>query len=480
MKKILCGLMMVFLPVFAYASCPAGITCFELSNTGQNVGIGSPNPSQVLDVNGTVKGSDFKGPGTSLTGTAAALNVGGSAGSVTTAAQPAITSLGTLTGLNVSGNVGVNSATPGAAVDVVGGVRATTFTGDGSALTGIAESVSGQTTNYFPVASNSTTFIPSTINQVGGNVGIGGATPGQTLDIQGTLRATTLYGDGSNLTGIGGSISGLTTGTFTKAASSTTIASSANMTEVGANVGISTATPGQKFDVQGTIRGTTLMAGSGSALITGVGANVGIGSASPGGRLDLGTGTLCLNHTCSSTFLSSQWNTAGSNVYFTGGNVGIGTSAPALSFDVEGGNVGIGTWVPSPFQSLPRLLVQENANAGILVKGLLANNGGNADFGVETSDAAGSWSLAAVQSAGGGIIAGAFTIYDAVNDKNPFFLEPGTPSNTFVMKASGNVGIGSANPGQVLDVNGTLARFKSPNGTHWNCGPNNSGTWGCS
>lgn len=104
----------------------------QIFNTS-NVGVGSATPGQALDVNGTVRAANFSGAGTSLTGTASSLNIGGNAATattaatVTTAAQPTITSVGTLTSLLVSGNVGINSTTPGQKLDVVGTVRMTGF-----------------------------------------------------------------------------------------------------------------------------------------------------------------------------------------------------------------------------------------------------------------------------------------------------------------------------------------------------------------
>lgn len=46
--------------------------------------------------------------------------------------------------------------------------------------------------------------------------------------------------------------------------------------------------------------------------------------------------------------------------------------------------------------------------------------------------------------------------------------------------SNGNVGINSASPGATLDIQGTLLIIRSPNGTLHPCGPNNSGTWVCS
>ena len=60
-----------------------------------NVGIGTTLPQALLHVNGVISGSSFTGAGTGLTGTAAGLSIGGSAGSATSATSATyISSLG--------------------------------------------------------------------------------------------------------------------------------------------------------------------------------------------------------------------------------------------------------------------------------------------------------------------------------------------------------------------------------------------------
>lgn len=73
--------------------------------------------------------------------------------------------------------------------------------------------------------------------------------------------------------------------------------------------------------------------------------NVGIGTATPGHRLDVqggsinASGGLCMNGDCRTTWPSggtSQWTTSGANIFYNSGNVGIGTGSPTSKLHVAG------------------------------------------------------------------------------------------------------------------------------------------------
>lgn len=91
-------------------------TLGNVSTTGTMTATGGFIGALTGNVTGNVVGN--------LTGNVTG-NASGTAATVTTAAQPAITSVGTLTGLISSGNVGIGSANPGVSLDVVGGARST-------------------------------------------------------------------------------------------------------------------------------------------------------------------------------------------------------------------------------------------------------------------------------------------------------------------------------------------------------------------
>ena len=104
--------------------------------------------------------------------------------------------------------------------------------------------------------------------------------------------------------------------------------------------------------------------------------NVGIGTQSPGQKLDVAGNVnasgLCLAGDCKTAWsqvggASSQWTTTGPNVYFDGGNVGVGTSSPASRLHVVGGarlegangRVYLGTTAPTGGRGLE--IVEESA-----------------------------------------------------------------------------------------------------------------------
>ena len=359
----------------------------QLAMTGfGNMGIGTFVPLSRLNVNGGV------GIGTTLISGAYLNGNSAPAGGLIVQNNVGIGTFNPFGGkLIVSGgNVGVGSLTPGQLVDVQGTVRALYFIGNGSQLTNISAGGWTQVGNNVYNTNTGNVGINTTN---GSNVGIGSASPGVSLDVQGTVRA--LYFSGN------GAISGLTAGTIPQAASSTTLSNSV-ITQSSGNIGVGVAVPSAPLEVNGPIIadgsgssyfsagnvgvGTTnpqaafvvvdgnvgigTWTAAGGNLIVNGGGNVGINTLFPGKALDIQGTVRTVGFTMSgqtpisgyvltasdgagdTTWSSggavSGWTQSGSNVYETlGGNVGIGTTKiTAAALTVMNGNVGIGTWVP--------------------------------------------------------------------------------------------------------------------------------------
>jgi hypothetical protein len=124
------------------------------------------------------------------------------------------------------------------------------------------------------------------------------------------------------------------------------------------------ANTGSRIELQGGIsagggsadvRGGTITITGGSGNGTGPGGNViilpgpggtngnvGIGTANPAYKLDVSgslnaSSSLCIAGSCVSSWASAgQWSASGGNIFYNGGNVGIGTSGPVAKVDVAG------------------------------------------------------------------------------------------------------------------------------------------------
>ena len=177
------------------------------------------------------------------------------------------------------------------------------------------------------------------------------------------------------------------------------------------------------------------------ALVTEANAgNVGIGSTTPTKKLDVAgdinfTGNLYQN---SSLYISSQWVTSGSNIYYNTGNVGIGTTAaPGSILHIYKTNAALG------FDA--GLWIQSNPTDGT------AERGGGITFQNLDVYTAGIYGVRDQVSSWQGGLAFYTHTSAAGNTFGTTFTEKMRISNT------GNVGIGSISPGAKLDVNGNTS-----------------------
>jgi hypothetical protein len=188
-----------------------------------------------------------------------------------------------------AGKVGLGTTSPLTELDVNGSVNATAYYGDGSNLTGIA----GTPDADWTVAGN------HMYSAVPGSVGVGTSSPEKKLHVAGDVKATTYYGDGSNLTGI----SGTTDNDWT--------IDGDNVYHETGSVGIGTTSPSAKLDVGGTVNTDSLYQIEGAPVL----------SVEGEGNISVGLGAGTSNTGTWNTFIGDSAgyaNTTGSHNTFLG------------------------------------------------------------------------------------------------------------------------------------------------------------------
>lgn len=116
---------------------------------------------------------------------------------------------------------------------------------------------------------------------------------------------------------------------------------------------------------------------AGDSLIYDNGVSVGIGTTSPGYSLDVNgninfTGSLYQNGVAFSTG-TSQWITSGSNMYYNTGYIGIGTTDPVADLQIGSGNV-VGSFIPQlflPMSATKNILIDGRTNQRLVDSGVM-------------------------------------------------------------------------------------------------------------
>ena len=414
----------------------------------------------------------------------------------------------------ITNNYITNTAGAGHAIQIYGGSTGTYLSGNiysGTGATAISDTGTGTIYAGQTVGSNY-------VFQGLGNLGIGSLTPGQVLDVQGTVRATAFVGNGSGLTGVGGSNYWLNTAaagnvgisTTNTVGIGTTSGVGAGLVVMNGNVGIGTWTPSALLNVNGatTISGTTTISKDGglswgsSAVLT-VGPSTWDGSSTgaslfvytgsavyayPTGFGVDGSGTQSGGLNDSVVNLKAYgyqyggdssdlafWTSNGGSIFERmridgNGNLGIGTTIPQGAFVVTNGNVGIGTSTPQG------AFVVTNGNVGIgtwapQVPLQISGTGqlaiyGDSSYNTEwisyrNSVYGSDFGFSSSGTLIGNGTNGAFLLRAGGNKGFAIAVNNSSAFNSvtnpqFAIDQYGNVGISSIAPGQALDVNGTV------------------------
>jgi hypothetical protein len=329
------------------------------------VGIGTSNPLTELDVNGSASATTYYGDGSNLTGIS-----GTPDGDWTISGNHMYSA--------VPGSVGVGTSSPENKLHIAGDVKATTYYGDGSHLTGITgttdndwtingddiyhetgnvgigtasptapltiQTIPGTDVEFSSSGSNADMVAPVQLN-IGtsgiqnlhlmtgyltrmcitgtGQVGIGTTSPAYTLDVTGDVNASTYYGDGSNLTGISGTPDG-----------DWTISGIHMYSAVDGNVGIGTTSPSRKLTVDGgnaIIKGDDGWDGSGDEAL------LYLGDPNHGIEAVYGEGVRIWTYDGPGADIRFRGHTGTDymTVKMNTGNVGIGTINPDYKLQVH-------------------------------------------------------------------------------------------------------------------------------------------------
>jgi len=406
-----------------------------------NVGIGSTVPGQALDVNGTIRTTNFTMSG-QVPVQGYVLTASDSKGDATWSAAGGVGGW-TITNTNdvyetLNGNVGIG----------------TTYTSAGAALSVMNGNVGIGT--WAPVGK---------LVVLGGNVGIGSSVPGQVLDVNGTVRATAFVGNGALLTNIVGLSQWTTSNTndvYLPNHGNVGIGTSftntgAALTVMNGNVGIGTWVPRGQLDVEGTLS-TALFGG-----------NVGIGSTNPTYALDVGGSFAVLNHLVN--FTTPYSNT---EMVFTpqsthqSAEIGLNDDANqgwVLASNGSSNTIGSGVFIILD-PSNTKAPIAINANDQVMIGGtnsslmssqrvsstaafqVLGTSDFNGNVGIGTSFTN---TGTALQVMSGNMGIGTWRASGVLDVEGSLY-----PTIFYGRGTVENVGIGSLTPGQALDVNGSV------------------------
>lgn len=337
---------------------------------------------------------------------------------------------------------------------------------------------------------------------------------GKDILITSTTNASgTTNGSISTLGGININQTALVSGALTSTADSNTIG---NIFTTGGNVGFGTTSPVQRLDVNGNLNitgnfyqngsvysGSTQWGSTGANIYFNTG-NVGIGTLTPAYKLTVGDAVSLIGLVNDAT-IGNYIRVGGSGIsggsghnvldvrgpgngHFMriGSNVGIATTSPIYTLDVNGtleasnsnglmlftstGNLGIGTTSPST-----RLhVVQSSGTASMSIQNSSSIGNSSLDFFNHSSAYIGSIGFGNTSSASGAAFRSSLFLYH--NNQDAVFIGSGTAERMRVT-ASGNIGIGNSAPNISVDFGTNYSNqqiaLANINSGIWGFGANN-------
>ena len=210
--------------------------------------------------------------------------------------------------------------TPMFIIEPSGNVKATSFLGDGSTLTGVVRTAGDTMTGALTIQNNLT---------VTGKVGIATtATPSERLEVNGNIKATSFLGDGSTLTGVVRTAGDIMTGALTIQNNLTVTGSVSfgsqvrqmlNLWSTGYGIGVQNLTQYFRSDANfawykgGSHNDEELNPGGGAVQMVIKDGNVGIGTTNPGTKLEI-NGDLKVTGTITGTIDATNIATGTLNV----------------------------------------------------------------------------------------------------------------------------------------------------------------------
>ncbi|MBI3633408.1 MAG: hypothetical protein HY226_03900, partial [Candidatus Vogelbacteria bacterium] len=202
---------------------------------------------------------------------------------------------------------------------------------------------------------------------------------------------------------------------FTSGADAARLTTSSSFNFDGTNLGVGTSTPGSILSLGGIANFTTATSTFYSS-----------------GGINLAAGCFSVAGSCISGGAGSQWITSVSNIYYTTGNVGIGTTSPSARFSLTGSGTGTGRLVAvSGSNNIEKFTVLDKGWAGV------GSTSPSAKLSV-TADGTGTGRLFAVADSNN---AEKFTVFDNGNilvaGGTTFGIGTTSPSAKFAVTADG-------------------------------------------